>query len=351
MNKKKTSLIANLCCVGLSGLFAATVHADDDVLTSVRAGGPVVVDGVVDHVWTSAKAVHIELDQTLYEPSNGYPGMASTTVEMKSLYDDKNIYFLLQYTDPTHSFDRFPWIKQSDGSWQQKMNKDSTGHDNYYYEDKVAIFWNISADKFENKGCAVACHRASGGKVNGIDDSSVGRKFTREGETIDMWHWKSVRTNPNHQLDDQFVDSTHDPKQNKEWGRKGDHKTGGGYKDNVERGKPAYVSANLNETSVAIPDAAKRPFTPYYNGSTRIPGIVTAPFEGSRGDIEGYGVWRDGVWTLEIKRAKVTEGQDAALQDVQFSDPKGRYPFGVAVFDNSQINHIFHFGSYVLEFE
>jgi len=48
------------------------------------------------------------------------------------------------------------------------------------------------------------------------------------------------------------------------------------------------------------------------------------------------------MWTLEVMRPLKTEGKDAETQDVQFTDMSKSYPFGIAVFDNSQINHLFH---------
>ncbi len=62
-------------------------------------------------------------------------------------------------------------------------------------------------------------------------------------------------------------------------------------------------------------------------------------------------VWDKGVWTLEMKRKLVTTGENADTQDVQFKELDKAYPFGVAVFDNSQINHIFHRGVVNLEFK
>jgi len=62
-------------------------------------------------------------------------------------------------------------------------------------------------------------------------------------------------------------------------------------------------------------------------------------------------VWKDGVWTLEMKRKLVTTGKFADIQDVQFTDLDKEYPFAVAVFDNSQINHIFHDGVLNLKFK
>ena len=43
-----------------------------------------------------------------------------------------------------------------------------------------------------------------------------------------------------------------------------------------------------------------------------------------------------------MKRKLVTDGSNAKTQDVQFDDMSKTYPFGIAVFDNSQINHVYH---------
>ncbi len=66
-----------------------------------------------------------------------------------------------------------------------------------------------------------------------------------------MWHWKAVRTGLTEQFDDQFVDSTIDPVVNKNWGgRKSDHQTGGGYKDNItdDQLAPAMGTKMWNDT-------------------------------------------------------------------------------------------------------
>ena len=81
------------------------------------------------------------------------------------------------------------------------------------------------------------------------------------------------------------------------------------------------------------------------------PAMIVAPFSGSRADIESKGAWNDGVWTIEIKLRLVTTGEKAQEQDVQFDNLKKSYTFGVAVFDNSQINHVYHEGVRKLTFK
>ncbi|WP_372882694.1 ethylbenzene dehydrogenase-related protein [Psychromonas sp.] len=342
--KFKKSLLAS-AVIAFSLMPFGAVQAKTTTLESVKGMSEIKLDGMADAAWEKAPSIKVKIDKLPYKPNNGYEGIKKTTVEMKSLYDDEYIYFLMRYEDPTESLDRFPWMKQADGSWKQLENKDDTGHDNTYYEDKVAILWDINTEDFAEKGCNAACHRASDGKINGFESKSPARKYTKAGQTIDMWHWKGVRTAVNNQIDDQFIDSTSDPRENSNWGRKGDHKTGGGYVNNIDDQKqPAFVSSAPSEDAVAILDSEKQPFTADYNKTTRIPGIVTQPFTGSRGDIDTVAVWKDGVWTLEIKRKLVTTGEQAAIEDVQFNDMSKVYPFGIGVFDNSQINHLYHRG-------
>ncbi len=50
-------------------------------------------------------------------------------------------------------------------------------------------------------------------------------------------------------------------------------------------------------------------------------------------------------------RALQTEGKDVETQDVQFVDMSKKYPFGIAVFDNTQINHLFHTETLEMKFQ
>jgi len=316
------------------------VAAQAAILTSVKTDKPILLSGAVDNAWQKAAPLQVTLDNLPYEPSNGYAGMQETTVTMKSLYDDEYIYLLLQYNDPTESLARFPWIKQADGSWKQMVKKDSTGHDNTYYEDKVGIFWDINTKGFNEEGCMISCHMDIEG------DKSAGRKFTNNpGETIDMWHVKNVRTSPLGQVDDQYMDDTSNGKTNKGFGRKGDMKTGGGYTNNINKDKtgPAYMNFPPSEKAkYYVLPSLKTPFVDIYKTGDVVPGIVIDAFQGPRADIEMRGKWDNGMWTVEIRRQLVTTGEKAEIQDVQFNDLNKTYYFGISVFDNSQINHLYH---------
>lgn len=345
---------AGLSVVMASTMFlASSAFAAEYTLESVK-GTPATLDAS-DAAWAKAKEVTVPLTETPYKPE-GYKGMAKSTAVIKSLYDDKNIYIKYQYDDPTYSVDRQPWEKQADGSWKQLKASDQTGHDNTYYEDKAAIYWNINTKGFEKKGCAIACHITKEGKNNGFDDTSAGRKYTNNaGETLDMWHWKGVRSGLSFdQTHDQYVDSTNDPKLSKEWGRKGDEQTKGGYKNNINEAKtgPAFMNKDPKDNAIgSIKEENKVPFVDTFKAGDKIPGPIVTQHDGSAGDIATKAVWKDGKWTLVFKRPLVTTHPKSAEQDVQFSDLKKSYFFAVSAFDNSQINHVFHDGAIELKFK
>jgi hypothetical protein len=353
MAMRAVAAMTGSAVVSLILLVGAPPASAQKALVSIKTDQAPTLDGTVDPGWEKAPAYKIKLGEHPYKPET-YKGITKTDVTLKSMHDKENIYFLVQWEDPTESLERGPWVKQADGKWAQRKNRDKTDHENTYYEDKMAFFWNIGAKGFDKKGCDVACHKARDGKIAGIEDKSPGRKYTEgAGETIDMWHWKAVRSNPVGQIDDQYVDDTKDPKKNANWGRKSDARTGGGYEDNVNKDKtgPAWMSKTPSANRYWILADEKTEFVDTFKPGDVVPGIVVAPFDGSRGDIAAKGVWKNGVWTVEIRRKLVTTGDKVKEQDVQFDDLKKTYYFGVSVFDNTAINHTYHEGVHRLTFK
>ena len=329
-------------------------------LVSIPTAHSIQVDGLQEAAWKKATPLVVKVNELPYEPNNGYDGLKETDVEIRSLYDKENIYFSLRWYDPTKSLARFPWEKNGDGSWKQLSNKDNTLHENTYYEDKLAIYWNINEKGFIKKGCDKSCHMVENGLLEGVKDDSAGRHFTRGAdETIDEWHWKSVRTNPNKQMDDGYVDNEHET--NKKWGRKIDSTEGGGYYNNKNDSPfPAWMNPSvLAVKPYWVFDKTKIAFEDHYKKGDRIGGVVVSPFKGSRGDVIAKGEWKDDHWQLEIKRKRVTNHEktndkvllnNGAKQDLQFAQLDKAYYFGLTVFDNSQINHIYHKKSIKLTF-
>ena len=325
--------------IGL-GLLAGPLDAQSkNALLAAKVTAAPALDGTVDAAWSAAPALTVKA-----VGGKNLPG-GSTEVTLRAVYTTDTVYFLLQYKDETNSVRRGPWVKQADGSWQKlKDPNDKGGDNNLYYEDKMALIWNISSPAFEAKGCMSACHTGEG--------KPFGNKYTATaGERLDMWHWKGVRTGTIGQIDDQYVDNTRYDDKNPNAGRKSDPKTGGGYVDNVRddtKGPKFALKGNKPAPPYWITDAEKEAIDDSkYKAGDEVPGILVAPFTGDRGDISAKTSWKDGVRTVVISRKLVTRSD----YDVQFDDMKKTYAFGMAVFDNAQVRHAFTPGVLKMMFE
>jgi len=300
-----------------------------NVLTARTIAAAPALDGSLDGAWKGAQPLVVKA-----VGGKNFPG-GSTEITLRSVVAGDTIYFHVQYKDTTQSMRREPWQKQADGSWKQLKDPDDKGGDNnVYYEDKLAMIWNISSPAFEAKGCMAACHTGEG--------KPYGNKYLPgANERADIWHLKGVRTATIGQADDQYLDGTrYDKDKAPEAGRKSDPKTGGGYTNNVsddKKGPKFALKGNKPAPPYWILDGEKEPFDDSkYKAGDEVPGIIVAPFTGDRGDIRASVTWKDGVYTLVLWRKLVTNSE----YDVQFNEKKP-YAFGVAAFDNAQVRHAY----------
>jgi ethylbenzene dehydrogenase len=337
---KLGGVAAVIVAIAIGGLTWPSQAQQASPLVSKKAAAAPALDGTLDDTWKGAKSLTVKVGGGRNLPAG------STEVALRSLYAGDTIYFYMQYKDATDSVRRSPWVKQVDSSWQKLRDPaDKGGDNNLYYEDKMAMIWNISSPAFEARGCMAACHTGEG--------KPFGNKYLpNPGERADIWHWKGVRTGTVGQIDDQYLDATrYDKDKAPEAGRKSDPKTGGGYVDNVsddKKGPKFALKGNKPAPPYWIVDADKEAFDDTkYKAGDEVPGIVVAPFTGDRGDISARVTWKDGVRTIVFWRKLVTGSE----YDVQFDDMKKTYAFGVAVFDNAQVRHAFTPGVLKLVFE
>jgi len=318
-------------------------------VAAVKAAAAPKLDGVADDaVWKTAPVVKFEAIKGVNFKDN--KGNTSGTVQVA--YTADTLYMLITYDDPTMSVRRSPYQKQKDGSWTKLKDPDDKGGDNNkYYEDKVAVIWNINdsifgfSDKFS---CTASCHSGEPGKP-------YGNKYTEEeGEIGDMWHMKFVRGAVIGQVDDQYLDHTRfHPETAKGAGRKSDPKTGGGYEDiKLVNGKPEFMNkdgkaANKGgtywlkaEDKVAFDDSK-------FKAGDEVASILVAPFSGDRGDISVGAKWEKGKWTVEIARKLVT----GSKFDINFDDLNKPYAFGIGLFDNAQVRHAYVQAPLILQFQ
>ncbi|MDP3062780.1 MAG: ethylbenzene dehydrogenase-related protein, partial [Chloroflexota bacterium] len=190
---------------------------DLNTLMAVKVDNVPVLDGVKEPLWLRAPPLLAPVDNG----ANLVGGR--TTVEIRALYDKDNAYFIAEWADPTQSLRRVPWQKQTDGTWKQ-LRTSTTSEENVYYEDKFSLIWDINLADFAKVGCASVCH--AGEKASSPYGAKYANNLDGRG---DIWHWKSVRTGPVGQIDDQYLDGTRPSATAVEAGRKSDPKTGGGY--------------------------------------------------------------------------------------------------------------------------
>ncbi len=346
---------AGFVCLALVATVAVTVlnapgnsegtRAVADSLTATFVATGPTVDGVVDSLWGEAE---------LLVTSNG--------VTLRALYTVSDLYLLLLWSDPTQDDYRRQWSwAPAAGEWAQASNN----------EDRVALIWNIGSSMaaFNVDSCQAACHIPANASRSVMATVSPG-------ETLDVWHWKATRTNPDCWADDQWIDDTRlpdsdplwvtDPYAAREAAHQDDAKTAGGYSHNRqtlnngvedvevpwywEPGVPEEDARYLIQTELDAGQARRIVSVDAANSLTdedgttvpttaTMPGYIVARPLGSRGDITSKATWGADTWTLELKRALDTGFAD----DVQFDDTRrtAAYAFGVARFDNAGgVSHV-----------
>lgn len=317
------------------------------------------IDGdASDAIWSQANAVTVRTVKGVNNPHD------YVDVVVKAVHDGTQAYFLFQWDDPDVSYKRYPLIKTAQG-WKVLQTAYEAADENRYYEDKLSVYFT----DVTNGSCAATCHLGVG--PSSAKGEKHGVHYTR-GEVGDVWHWKSVRTNPMGELTGTpgFMDDQHfrgpDPlptgpsKQRYTGGYFEDPKTGGGYTYNFVRLEPdkplaeTYVVPKMlpaTRTIITNPDpttseqgvqwwihkAEGIPYTPEadtYPVGALIPDIIIEPFQGDRADVRAKAAWYQGRWTLEMRRRLDTK----STFDVAFVPGKPVY-FTVATYNRTQTRH------------
>jgi len=273
--------------------------------------------------WSDAAVLNVRLVN-----GSGFQS-GQTNLTLQALHDGNTLFVKAQWQDPTESRQYCPWHKLDD-RWEhlQTNPKDETVH----YEDKFSLVFPIEPDwHFEQVGCAVQCHV----------DGAYGWGYKGGAPDIDVWHWKSVRTDPVGQVDDKYWSEL--DFENEDVGRHGDPKKAGGYAKNYaeDQEHPLFLP---DESSSIIQGAIPESHAVPYNAELgeKIPpgsivsGIVCAAFQGDRGDVTCLSRHRNGRWILYMQRKL----QTGSPYDLQFT-PGGTYAFGCAAFDHAAKRHAY----------
>jgi len=191
-------------------------------LLSYKTASPPKIDGNVENLWDSAAKLSIV--PTVPDPGNnlftGYNG-DQYPATIQSMYDDQNIYFLVQYADNTNSVYVATWyFDPGKKLWAQEPTSNTYNVNGQitrsgFGEDKLAMLWNIdfSTPLFASQTCYASCHvftpytNFSVTPPVAVSNASNGNHYTNgASEKIDMWWVHLSRDVIFNQMDDNYQD-------------------------------------------------------------------------------------------------------------------------------------------------
>lgn len=272
-----------------------------------------------DPVWQKAPAVLV--------PVKGREILVGEeeTVFTKAVYNDDSLYFLFKWMDPTMSVIKQSW--QFDGEQWVHLKGN---------EDRIALLFETTRiNKFATRGCAVTCHSPA-------DAPRKDWKFATKtaAEKGDLWHWKAARSAPYNYADDAWLTVAGRPSGSyRETGRVKDIGKGGDIKNQTEdKLRPLYMQDPTKEPLapgfLLVEEAVRISDYSIFKPGDLIPFRLPKKPSDSRFDVRALSRYADGGWTVMLRR-KLDTGHD---DDVIFN-PRKRYSFAMAVFDDSGSDH------------
>jgi len=318
---KTTLQTMTLALIGVTTFSLLTIQsagaADDRELVS--AGVKAAPQDSNSAEWSKAKEAKIQLTG-----AGTFEGK-KISVRVKSVHTNNMVFFLFDWPDTEKSMGKKEWSLK-DGVWKAKKAD----------EDRLGVLFEINRiNKFANKGCAVLCHNESKNEKEWYFATSSSK------EKGDLWHWKAVRSNPVGYTEDTFVSDN--PSKKPEAGRKRDAGKGKAKSNKTkDKTKPAYMQDPAKPASspgsLLFTEAVKIESYDGFADGTTIPGYMVDPnWTDSFADLKTTGVWQDGHWTVLMSRKLNTGNED----DLAFNTKK-KYPFAIAVFNNSHEHHSYN---------
>ena len=330
MSKWLIAVIAAVLCAAV--VFAAAPSPDDTgVMTITARYVKAPPAGIDDPVWQRTAQVQV--------PVAGRLEMAAVKeiVSTRALYTDSELYFLLSWADPTRSVTKESW--QFDGEKWVHLKGD---------EDRVALLFEIDRiNLFSSKSCAVVCHSPAD-----LPRSQWKLATRTTAEKGDLWHWKAARSAPYRHADDGWLTVAGNPSGSyRETGRRNDAGSGGDIKNETPDGsRPLYMQDPARKPSapgfLLVEEAVPIADYSIFKAGDVIPYRLPVKPGGSRFDVRAESRHADGRWTVMLHR-KFNTGQE---DDVVF-DPRKRFSFAIAVFDDTGGDHSKATRSLALDFK
>ena len=296
-------------------------------------------------------------------PETAIPTAGGAAAKMKAVYTKDRIYFLISWPDKTPQDGKLYW--GFDGvRWERR----------YQLDDKIAFLWNIdhSVEGFDKQGCQAICH--NGHMLIEEDNMVDGKVWPGYKQKADAWKWAPGMMQEIHVVDDGVFKADDallkSPKAfsnvsiylrfdngdagTKQWFTRNPRNSNMGSEDDPY---PTYqLKPGLTFETTPFPNQSQMVgITDYsvFKAGDKVPLMMFFDLKadynkerfpkgkpsGSRVDLQGYGKWKDGWWTLEFER-KLDTGYD---DDVQFMSKKGKLisgnVFDLALFNDTRFDH------------
>lgn len=346
---------------GLDGATRPTLHM-------ARAAQAPALDGTLDDAaWRTAPLVRVHTQQG----ANLAGGRGESDVELRAVRVGEDVYFAFRWQDPSRSIKRLPLVKTADG-WKMMNNGADIADETAFYEDKFAVLFGTTPD--------------FGGGVTGMGKAPLpglpgainqrGLHYTTDGSIHDMWQWKASRGGLLGHIDDMHFGPPYpaDAAQKAGTGR-----YSGGYLQDPGtafyrynyKGEPpggyrgpvtvlrlpkdyAALAPKLGKVDLTpgvsddegsqwwMFDAESLPYSAELDAKIPVGAVIPSTliggtYSGDRADVTGAARWKDGWWSLEVKR-KI---KGSSRYDVDFTPGSTLYIW-VSVFDHNQTRHTRH---------
>lgn len=363
--------------------------SESELLVARLASAP-MLDGQIDDIWITAQKL---VNKTVVPTGLGNrmtyyneDGLGEESIDIFEAFEGQeqnftlrsgiygeDIYFLVEWEDEEDSKDRQSWYFDTETKRWKGEHKYANAADDKFYEDKFSFLFPIGdVDGFSETTCYATCHTAD--NINQTGDKHTRHYLTTDGQKVDMWHWKRVRSTHNDRIDDQRIRYIAPPNTSSSNGRGGDPDSGAGSRSGYSDNKQSLIITGTS-TEVTVPKYVVPGATDYYwipvgwlgneaklvtavdsegvltydggtidpadggyeqgTGAKRFPSVLTRDFLGERADLEVQVQFTGKGWIAEVKRKLNTNDP----WDVVF-DPEGEdIPFGFATFDNAAIAH------------
>ncbi|MBV7407798.1 ethylbenzene dehydrogenase-related protein [Maritimibacter sp. DP1N21-5] len=358
-----------MACLGLIALDWVT--SPRLVVSTINAVDAPMLDGdISDRVWADATPVTV-----LTRHGGDFGGSGESRIVVRAVRDDQNVYFALQWEDPTRSLKHLPLVK-ANGGWHGLETDTDRASEERFFDDRIAVM--LASPGMPLIGGAI--HLGERPLPDG-PPSTTGRglHFTDPGTWVDLWQWHAAVGAVSDRVEDGFVGEPLPPTEAQMAGE--ERYPGGlgiddpeapvlmsnidprfsGEGDSLEpRVLPRLASLNLGDVE---PDAQ---FSDERNGirswalrasfavphteavddtlpdGTVIPGVfVDDSVAPGAHDVTARGAWAGGHWILEMKRSL-----DAGPMDLEISDGLMLW---FAVFDHAQTRHTYHLRPLIME--